>query len=99
MAESLTFLEREQPDICVFGHTHQPRAEWFGKTLLFNPGSAGPRRFKLPRAVGILDIDARTIEPRHIVLSEKLERNGTGEKSGKGSAGITSGGDIIPRCL
>ncbi len=39
--EGRAFLEREQPDICVFGHTHQPRAEWFGKALLFNPGSAG----------------------------------------------------------
>ena len=37
------FLEREQPDICVFGHTHQPKNEWLGKTLLFNPGSAGPK--------------------------------------------------------
>jgi len=39
------FLEREQPHICIFGHTHQARAEWFSKALLFNPGSAGPRRF------------------------------------------------------
>jgi predicted phosphodiesterase len=37
------FLECEQPDICVFGHSHQPKVEWFGKTLLFNPGSAGRR--------------------------------------------------------
>ena len=35
------FLDREQPDICIFGHTHQPKKEWYGKTLLFNPGSAG----------------------------------------------------------
>lgn len=42
------FLEREQPDVCAFGHTHRPKTEWFGKMLLFNPGSA---RFKLPRGV------------------------------------------------
>lgn len=36
------FLQETQPDLCIFGHTHQPKAEWFGKTLLFNPGSAGP---------------------------------------------------------
>ncbi|MFM8551137.1 MAG: metallophosphoesterase family protein, partial [Nitrospiraceae bacterium] len=41
------FLDREQPDICIFGHTHQPKTEWLGKTLLFNPGSAGPKRFTL----------------------------------------------------
>ncbi|MEO6306884.1 MAG: metallophosphoesterase family protein [Nitrospiraceae bacterium] len=48
------FLDRERPDICVVSHTHQPKAEWFEKTLLFNPGSAGPKRFKLPQGVGIL---------------------------------------------
>ena len=51
------FLQEEQPDLCIFGHTHQPKAEWFGKTLLFNPGSAGPRRFKLPRGVGLIKIE------------------------------------------
>ncbi|THJ19798.1 MAG: metallophosphoesterase family protein, partial [Nitrospira sp. CG24E] len=44
------FLTREPPDICVFGHTHQPKVEWLGKTLLFNPGSAGPKRMKNPAA-------------------------------------------------
>ena len=46
--EGQAFLEREHPDICIFGHTHQPRTEWFGGMLLFNPGSAGPKRFTLP---------------------------------------------------
>ena len=55
--EGRAFLERDHPDVCIFGHTHQPKAEWFGKTLLFNPGSAGPRRFKLPRGVGLIKID------------------------------------------
>ena len=55
--EGQAFLEREQPDVCIFGHTHHPKAEWFGKTLLFNSGSAGPRRFKLPRGVGLIKID------------------------------------------
>jgi hypothetical protein len=62
------FLEREQADICIFGHTHQPKVEWLGKTLLFNPGSAGPRRFKLPQAVGILEMIDGMIKPRHIEL-------------------------------
>ena len=70
--EGRTFLEREQPDICVFGHTHQPRAEWFGKTLLFNPGSAGPRRFKLPRGAGMITIGNR-LTTQHIRLKDRLE--------------------------
>lgn len=71
--EGRAFLEREQPDICVFGHTHQPLAEWFGATLLFNPGSAGPKRFKLPRAIGVIAFDGREITPAHIRLGDKAK--------------------------
>ncbi|MBH0200764.1 MAG: metallophosphoesterase family protein [Nitrospira sp.] len=35
--EGRAFLDRTQPDICIFGHTHQPKNEWLGDTLLFNP--------------------------------------------------------------
>jgi len=66
------FLDREGPDICVFGHTHQPKVEWFGKTLLFNPGSAGPKRFKLPRGVGILILTREGITPKHILLDDRM---------------------------
>ena len=66
-----TFLEREQPDICIFGHTHQPKVEWFGKTLLFNPGSAGPKRFKLPRCLGLLVLATRRTIPKHIQLDDR----------------------------
>jgi hypothetical protein len=45
------------------GRTHQPKAEWFGKTLLLNPGSAGPQRFNLPRAVGTLELIDGKIKP------------------------------------
>lgn len=67
------FLEREHPDICIFGHTHQPKAEWFGQTLLFNPGSAGPKRFTLPRGLGILTIEWGRIEPTLIILGDRAE--------------------------
>lgn len=71
--EGLAFLEREQPDICIFGHTHQPKAEWLGKTLLFNPGSAGPKRFTLPRGLGLLTIDNDTTTPDLIRLEDRPE--------------------------
>jgi putative phosphoesterase len=64
------FLARERPDICIFGHTHQPKVEWFGKTLLFNPGSAGPKRFSLPRGIGLLTILNEKILPKLIRLSD-----------------------------
>ncbi len=69
--EGRACLEREQPDICIFGHTHQPRAEWFGTTLLFNPGSAGPKRFTLPRGIGLLHLRAVDATPHLISLPDK----------------------------
>lgn len=68
------FLQKEQPNLCIFGHTHQLKVEWFGKTLLFNPGSAGPQRFKLPRTIGILEIIDGKIKPRHIELKRNPSR-------------------------
>ncbi|WP_348758834.1 metallophosphoesterase family protein [Candidatus Methylocalor cossyra] len=40
----------------VFGHSHRPCLEWKDGVLYFNPGSAGPRRFRLPVAVGRLNL-------------------------------------------
>jgi uncharacterized protein len=41
----------------VSGHSHIPKQETREGVLYFNPGSAGPRRFKLPVSVGRLIID------------------------------------------
>lgn len=49
-------IEELQPDFVVFGHSHRPYCEMVGQTTLFNPGSAGPRRFSLPRTVGLLTL-------------------------------------------
>jgi predicted phosphodiesterase len=37
-------------------------------TMLFNPGSAGPRRFSLPRTVGLLTIHESQAEAQIISL-------------------------------
>jgi putative phosphoesterase len=66
------FLAREQPAVCIFGHTHQPSIEWRGRTLLFNPGSAGPKRFTLPRGLGLLDMSDRGIDPHLISLADRI---------------------------
>jgi len=36
--------------------------------LYFNPGSAGPRRFKLPIAVGILELHGGDVQARIVEL-------------------------------
>ena len=41
----------------VYGHSHVPKIEESKGVLYFNPGSAGPRRFKLPVSVGHLVIE------------------------------------------
>ena len=40
----------------ISGHTHRPAAQLRNEVLYLNPGSAGPRRFKLPIAVARLEI-------------------------------------------
>lgn len=52
----------------IFGHSHQPAIEWRKDVLFFNPGSAGPRRFRLPISVGRLKVKNGTIEPELIEL-------------------------------
>ena len=42
----------------VAGHSHRPVSEERDGVLYFNPGSAGPRRFRLPVAVGRLTVAA-----------------------------------------
>jgi putative phosphoesterase len=41
----------------ISGHSHQPKQEVKNGVVYFNPGSAGPRRFKLPISVGKLVIE------------------------------------------
>jgi putative phosphoesterase len=40
----------------ISGHSHQPKQEVKDGVLFFNPGSAGPRRFRLPVSLGRLEI-------------------------------------------
>jgi len=40
----------------ITGHTHQPKIATVDGVLYVNPGSAGPRRFKLPISIGRLTI-------------------------------------------
>ncbi|HJQ26640.1 MAG TPA: metallophosphoesterase family protein [Blastocatellia bacterium] len=61
-------LETMRPDVLVFGHSHRPYQQQVNGTLLFNPGSAGPRRFTLPRTVGLLTLEPTSITAKIISL-------------------------------
>lgn len=45
-----------RPDVVVSGHTHVPLVETVEGVLRINPGSAGPRRFRLPVTLARLDL-------------------------------------------
>jgi putative phosphoesterase len=55
-------------DVVVSGHSHQPKCGRQGNVLYVNPGSAGPRRFRLPVTVGRLDIAGGIVEPTIVPL-------------------------------
>lgn len=54
--------------VVVSGHSHRPKQEWRDGVLFVNPGSAGPRRFNLPVAVGYLLVSAGGVEAGLIEL-------------------------------
>ena len=51
-------IERSRPDVLVVGHSHVPLVAHEGPLLVVNPGSAGPRRFRLPRTAGTMTLTA-----------------------------------------
>ena len=52
----------------ISGHSHKPRMEERAGVLYLNPGSAGPRRFKLPIAVARLRVSEKRLEAELIEL-------------------------------
>jgi predicted phosphodiesterase len=55
-------------DVVVSGHSRSPRLERRNGCLYVNPGSAGPRRFKLPVAVARLHLNATGFEGELVEL-------------------------------
>jgi uncharacterized protein len=55
--------------VIVSGHSHKPVVEERGEVLFVNPGSAGPRRFRLPVAVASLSLRSDRIEPKIIEVA------------------------------
>lgn len=56
-------------NVVVSGHSHKPLVEARDGVLHVNPGSAGPRRFKLPVAVAELVIVGKSVTPHIVQLS------------------------------
>jgi putative phosphoesterase len=52
----------------IAGHSHQPRVEDRDGVLFLNPGSAGPRRFKLPISLARLTVAGPRVRAELVTL-------------------------------
>jgi uncharacterized protein len=50
--------------VVVSGHSHRPAIQQKGGVLFVNPGSAGPRRFRLPVSAAEIRIDGDRVSAR-----------------------------------
>ena len=71
--------------VVVSGHSHQPVSDRKGGVLYLNPGSAGPRRFRLPIAIAELTIADGAVEAR-IEVQMRFELNIDGSLVGRPQA-------------
>jgi putative phosphoesterase len=55
--------------VIVSGHSHQPKVEERDGVLYVNPGSSGPRRFKLPVSVGEIIVSGSAVNARIVDIS------------------------------
>jgi putative phosphoesterase len=55
--------------VVVSGHSHKPMLEERDGVLYVNPGSCGPRRFKLPISVGEVIVSGSAVNARIVDLS------------------------------
>ena len=55
----------------VYGHSHQPSIETRDGVLFLNPGSAGPRRFKLPVSIARVSVSGQQLRPEIVELQLK----------------------------
>lgn len=57
----------------ISGHSHQPEIETRNGVIYLNPGSSGPRRFKLPVTLALATLTESEITPRLIQLLPPTE--------------------------
>ena len=71
----MTHKKKELPadltpyDLVVVGHSHQYAETTLGHTLLLNPGSCGPRRFRQPVTLALAELNEGRLRVSKIELS------------------------------
>jgi hypothetical protein len=56
--------------VVIYGHSHKPAVDWKDGVLYLNPGSVGPKRFRLPVGMAFLHIDSKEIVPEIVSLQD-----------------------------
>jgi putative phosphoesterase len=64
-------IAHRRPEIVVHGHSHRPGASVLDGRLFVNPGSAGPRRFSLPRTAAVLVARGRRVSVELLDLAAR----------------------------
>jgi putative phosphoesterase len=62
----------------IAGHSHRPGCETRDGVLFLNPGSAGPRRFRLPVAVARLTVRGGDVHGRIVLLDIEAPKAAAG---------------------
>lgn len=66
-------------DVVVRGHSHAPSAQWHGRVLVVNPGSATQRRHQPSCTVGVLEVSGCDgAQVRIVALDDIGPRGGRG---------------------
>jgi putative phosphoesterase len=63
VARAINCFQSDTVDCIIFGHSHNPLIQYYGDTLLFNPGSPTLKRRNPYYSFGIIEIDNKTIRP------------------------------------
>jgi len=72
---------KERAQAVIFGHSHRPYNAEHEGILFLNPGGAGPRRFGLPRSVGLLRILGGTPVAEIVHLNESRGEAGANPRA------------------
>ncbi|HEX5483043.1 MAG TPA: metallophosphoesterase family protein [Terriglobia bacterium] len=70
------FLGQFQPStrVVIFGHSHEPCLCPLDGKLFLNPGSAGKKRFSLPRCCGLMTVSGEELEVKILSLEDYNEK-------------------------
>lgn len=61
-------LETDRFQVVISGHSHKPLIQEQKRVLFINPGSAGPKRFKLPVSIALITISGAKVSVQIVEL-------------------------------